>query len=348
MVGARVAATEWAGGWVSRRHPEPHVQPPLAAVVGVPGPCREAVQEWVHHEPLRAAVRCGGSFRSSRARPSPPLPCPLTLNVGDFHPQRHCNRQGCATDEGHLRVRRRAHHFRRAARWQTVGYVVRVSGSGGATPRQALTVLAFRRRWLAGFVGSRDVDFESDPTQSVLDVMTPLRDLVVARDDTTLQGANKILRDSKKGCVQRSKHRLFCHTHAVACTVTRVADTPQGANRCTVLVEQEAAYRGRRRPPGGAHVSHRPAQGTRVPARGVRPQQAVAGGRRHRYAYPAPPPPAAHHPRVSPTLTTRGNNGHASQALASTTRSGSRRWWPTASTLSCWTHRRGRPCTSLT
>ena len=88
---------------------------------------------------------------------------------------------------------------------------------------------------LLGFVGSRDVDFGTDPMLPVTEVMTPFTDLVVARDDTTLAGANKILRDSKKGCAARWVPRVnvqscacLAHSHGV----------------CMCVWFQEAAHRG--------------------------------------------------------------------------------------------------------
>jgi len=51
---------------------------------------------------------------------------------------------------------------------------------------------------LIGIVTNRDVDFRTDMTTAVSAVMTPLKDLVVARVGCTLQEANTILRESKK------------------------------------------------------------------------------------------------------------------------------------------------------
>ena len=50
---------------------------------------------------------------------------------------------------------------------------------------------------LVGFVSNRDVDFRSDRSQRLAEVMTT--DLIVAHEPCTLQEANMILRESKKG-----------------------------------------------------------------------------------------------------------------------------------------------------
>lgn len=52
---------------------------------------------------------------------------------------------------------------------------------------------------LLGIVSRRDTDFLEDRTRPVSEVMTPLADLVLAREPCTLTVANEILRDSKKG-----------------------------------------------------------------------------------------------------------------------------------------------------
>ncbi|XP_026467894.1 inosine-5'-monophosphate dehydrogenase [Ctenocephalides felis] len=52
---------------------------------------------------------------------------------------------------------------------------------------------------LIGIVTSRDIDFREDKTSRLLDVMTPLESLITAKSTVTLQEANHILENSKKG-----------------------------------------------------------------------------------------------------------------------------------------------------
>lgn len=72
---------------------------------------------------------------------------------------------------------------------------------------------------IAGFVGSRDVDFGTAADTPVTEVMTKFKDLVVANDNVTLGAANAVLRESKKGCVLftcvrgPSNHRAVDNAH---------------------------------------------------------------------------------------------------------------------------------------
>ena len=52
---------------------------------------------------------------------------------------------------------------------------------------------------LLGFISNRDIDFIEDHSTPVSDVMTPLKELVTAKEPITLSQANAALRESKKG-----------------------------------------------------------------------------------------------------------------------------------------------------
>ena len=80
-----------------------------------------------------------------------------------------------------------------------------------------------------GFVGSRDIDFGTNPEASVTEVMTKFEDLVVARDDISLSKANEILRHSKKGCVLQPRVSVVF----VPCALTgpRTCRSQQTSNR---------------------------------------------------------------------------------------------------------------------
>jgi IMP dehydrogenase len=62
-----------------------------------------------------------------------------------------------------------------------------------------LTEDGTRNSRLIGIVTNRDVDFEKDFSIKLRDVMTPLSELVTAREGLKLKDANEILKQSKKG-----------------------------------------------------------------------------------------------------------------------------------------------------
>ena len=62
-----------------------------------------------------------------------------------------------------------------------------------------LTEDGTRNSKLVGIVTNRDIDFEKDLSIKLRDVMTPLSELITAREGLALKEANQILKQSKKG-----------------------------------------------------------------------------------------------------------------------------------------------------